>query len=160
MLFQHDIKSKLNSLEFQRERILNTSHEEFRKKKVSPIHDVDFYVILLRRLFRQLEDVATYDSRIANLKGKNTSLIKKIKIRDDFEHGVDLENMQSIDIASLPSGTISAPPGTNIKITTSLMNNHIVSGDLKWDLEDDHIAFIKLMNDFFNLYPFNSKPNK
>lgn len=160
MLFQHKIESKLNSLEFQRERIFNTSHKELFKKKVSPIHDVDFYVILLRRLFRQLEDVATYDSRVANLKGKNTVLVKKIKIRDGFEHVVDLENMQLTDVANLPSETISAPLGTDIKISTSLMNNHIVSGDLMWDLGDDHIAFIKLMNDFSNFYPFNSKPSK
>src|SRR3990167_6480044 len=123
MLFQHEMESKLNSLKFQRERILNTPHKELWEKKISPIHDVDFYVILLRRLFRQIESEATYDSRVANL----------------------------------PSGTISAPVGANIKIATSLMNDEIVSGDLKWSLNKDHQLFIQLIIEFSNLYPFNDE---
>jgi len=157
ILFQYDIESKLNGLELQRERIL--SRTETSRTRVSPVHDVDFYVILLRRLFRQLEDVARYDSRVANLKGRNNALVKKVKIRDHFEHGVDLENMKSVDVANLPSGTISAPEGTNIKIAMSLFNNHIVSGDLKWDLGADHQAFVKLMSDFVGLHPFSPKPS-
>ncbi|OGJ01520.1 hypothetical protein A3G98_00270 [Candidatus Nomurabacteria bacterium RIFCSPLOWO2_12_FULL_37_8] len=157
MLFQHEMESKLNSLKFQRERILNTPHKELWEKKISPIHDVDFYVILLRRLFRQIESEATYDSRVANLKGKNIDLVKKIKIRDDFEHGIDLENMSPVDVANLPSGTISAPVGANIKIATSLMNDEIVSGDLKWSLNKDHQLFIQLIIEFSNLYPFNDE---
>ena len=91
MLFQHEIESKLNSLEFQRERILNTPHKELWEKKISPVHDVDFYVILLRRLFRQIENTATYDSRVANLKGKNTDLVKKINGLIDLMKWLELQ---------------------------------------------------------------------
>ena len=160
MLFQHEVESKLNSLEFQRKRILNTPHKELWEKKISPVHDVDFYVILLRRLFRQIESTATYDSRVANLKGKNIDLVKKIKIRDDFEHGIDLENLLPVDVANLPAGTISAPLGANIKIATSLMNDEIVSGALKWSLNKDHQSFVQLMVEFVKLYPFSPKPDE
>lgn len=155
ILFEHDMQSKVNGLNFQRERIFNIPHKELWEKKVSPIHDVDFYVILLRRLYRKIEDVSKHDSRVANLKGKHKELFNKVKIRDHFEHGVDIDDFFPTPIFSLPKGIISAPEGTSIKISTSLMNNVIVSGEFMWDLNTDHESFILVTKDFVDLYPFN-----
>ncbi len=154
LLFEHDIQSKINGLNFQRERIYNTPHKELWERKVSPVHDVDFYLIILRRLYRYIEKISSSDSRVANLKGKNKDLFTKIRIRDHFEHGVNLEELSPTLISNLPHGTISAPPGSSVKITTSLMNNVIVSENFQWDLNIDHDSFIKIIEEFTSLYPF------
>lgn len=155
ILFQSDIQTQLGDLELQRERIFSPLPTKLR---ASPVHDVDFYVIILRRLFRQLEEIARKDSRIANLKGQYRDLAQKIKIRDHFEHKVDGETIQPIDVSSLPPGTISAPAGANIRISTSLMGRDIISGNLTWNLDGDHMAFVELITKFSNFYPFNIKP--
>lgn len=154
ILFEHDIQSKINGLNFQRERIFNTPHKELWEKKVSPIHDVDFYVIILRRLYRVIEDIATHDSRVANLKSRHKDLFSKIKIRDHFEHGVDMDNFSSTPISELPKGVISGPVGSDVKISTSLMNNVIVSGEFQWNLNLDHEELLLVMMEFINLFPF------
>ncbi|MDO8566567.1 MAG: hypothetical protein Q7R58_00240 [bacterium] len=150
-LWKFEIESKINGLEFQRERIFQK--EAFAKTK-SPVHDVDFYTILLRRLSREVEKVAEYDSRVANFKGKNLALLKKTKIRDDFQHGFKGGEIPKIDISTLPKGIVSGPPGTHIQIGTSLVGNEIISGGRRWDLSNDHKDFIILINEFSKFYPF------
>lgn len=68
-LFVSDVSSLIAGLELQRKRIFNLPQIK-QSFLISPIHDVDFYVIILRRIFRKIEDVAKEDSRVANLKGK------------------------------------------------------------------------------------------
>ena len=77
--FQFDIENKIKGLELQKQRI-STHVSSVGTPTASPVHDVDFYTILLRRLYRELEEVARYDSRVANLIGKNKILLKKMII--------------------------------------------------------------------------------
>lgn len=147
MRFSSEIQSEIVSLDFQCDRILQSS--SIQNNGVKPTHDADFYMILLRRLYRRMED-AQHDSRVANLKGKFDGLHKKIKIRDHFEHEVDFDNFPQYS------------PG--IFIVGGLVINgdqsHIVSGDKKWFLFADHDQFKTLLSDFVKLYPFPVKPKK
>jgi hypothetical protein len=155
-LFLNDIQSKINGLNFQRERIFAISTKERFEKRISPVHDVDFYVIILRRLYRIIENVSSHDSRVANLKGRYNDLFKKIKIRDHFEHGVDIDGIAPTVISDLPSGTISGSD-SSIRITTSIVNNVIISGNFKWDLNVDHEIFIKIIKEFITFFPFTDR---
>jgi hypothetical protein len=145
--FSSEIQSEIVSLDFQRDRIMQSSSMQHNGLK--PTHDADFYMVLLRRLYRRIEE-AQHDSRVANLKGKFSGLHKKIKIRDHFEHEVDLDNFPQY------------APG--IVIVGGLVINgdqsHIVSGDRKWFLIADHDQFKKLLADFANFYPFAVKVEK
>ena len=87
LLFERDIQSKINGLNFQRERIFNITRKELWEKKVSLVHDVDFYVIIFNRLCRELIS-KKYDSRVTDFIFKNKYLLDKIKIRHDFEHPI------------------------------------------------------------------------
>ncbi len=153
ILFQYEIRSKLCSLELQRQRIYS-SQQIAVSAGASPVHDVDFYSVLLRRILREIEEAARYDSRVANLKGKNSALFKKIKLRDHFEHGLDQENVKPTLISDLPKGTIFSPDSESIKISTSLLNDQITSSGLTWHLKSDHQKFIEVAQDFSDLYPF------
>lgn len=147
MRFVSEIQSEIVSLDFQRDRIMQPQNSQ--RTMVKPTHDADFYMVLLRRLYRRIEE-AQHDSRVANLKGKFSGLHKKIKIRDHFEHEVDLDNFPQY------------APG--IVIVGGLVINgdqsHIVSGDRKWFLFADHDQFKKLLADFANFYPFAVKVAK
>lgn len=138
--FMAEIESEISSLDFQRDRILQLDPRQL-PHGVSPVHDADFYMVLLRRLYRRIED-AQRDSRVANLKGKYSDLCKKIKIRDHFEHGVDIN--------TFPQTT----PG--MMIITSLVHNgndsHIISGDKKWLLTEDHERFKTMLSEFIELF--------
>jgi hypothetical protein len=156
-MFLSEINSGLNGLEFQRDRIFKPQSNG--NIRISPVHDADFYVVLLRRLYRRVEETAGYDSRVANLKGKYKNLLEKIKIRDHFEHGVDLEKLPSTDATQLPQLKFSVAAAiANIKIVTSVFINkdsaYIVSGNFKWDLYQDHETFIGLIRETTALYPF------
>jgi len=151
---KYEIETEIKSLEFQRERIFSKIFLQA-KERISPVHDVDFYLIILRRLYRQLEDIAATDSRVANLKGLNKDLLKRIKIRDHFEHGINFENLSPVGTREFPGVKI----GSNVKISTSLLGRLIVSGDLYWDLDKDHIEFVRVINEMIAFYPF-AKKNK
>jgi hypothetical protein len=153
-LYVMTMETEVNGLIFQLERILKKSSHE-RLGKISPVHDVDFYLILLRRLLRKLEEVAKTDSRVANLKGKHKELFKKIKIRDHFEHGIDFETLPSVGNKEFPGIKV----GSGTKIATSLIGNLIVSGDLHWDLFKDHTEFIDVILKMVDLYPYNKENN-
>lgn len=133
-----EVESMIRSLEFQKERILN---QEVLNQNVKPTHDADFYMVILRRLFRTIEKKAKIDSSIANLKGKFQHLYEKIKIRDHFEHEVDYENIPH------------ASPGIIVigGLVINKTNPHIISGDKKWLLIDDHESMIDLMNQFLQI---------
>ncbi|MFH1694651.1 MAG: hypothetical protein ABH880_02775 [Patescibacteria group bacterium] len=150
MIFQSGIEAEINGLNFQRERIFTKPEPNQDGIRVSPVHDADFYMILLRRLYRAIEKAAQYDSRIANLKGKYRELTKKIKIRDHFEHEVDMETIPALD--------------GGIKVVTSVMINptspHIISGDQRWLLNEDHERFISLVKEFAELFPFKKLEEK
>ncbi len=49
----------------------------------------------------------------------------------------------------------------NINITTSIVQRNnsfsILSCDIIWDLSEDHPAFIKILDEFIKLYPFQNK---
>jgi len=152
--FLSRIESELNRLEFQHSRIFENS------TSISPMHDADFYIVLLRRLYRQLEKVAGYDSRVANLNGEYRDLVVKIKIRDHFEHEIDLEKLQSTDVTGFPEfKNYVFPAIANVKIVTSVFINKdsafIMSGNFKWDLYKDHKMFINLIKKFASFYPFS-----
>ena len=148
MRFTSKIESETRNLDFQRKRILEP-FDINNPERPSPGHDADFYMILLRRLYRRIEN-EQHDSRVANLKGKFKGIHKKIMIRNDYEHGVDLETFPH------------AAPG--IIIITGLVindtNPHIISGNQQWLLNEDHEKFKKLLSEFAKLYPFNPKPKQ
>lgn len=155
-LFSSEIESELNGLEFQKNRIIKSKSSE---QMVSPVHDADFYVIILRRIYRRIENLATRDSRVANLKGKYRILAEKIKIRDHFEHGIDYGKLPPTDVSDIPEISLSiASEIANIKIGTSVFINknsaRIISGSFKWDLQKDHELFGKMIEEFVRLYPF------
>jgi len=154
-LFQMHLKSKIAGLNFQRQRIFIHPQENL-KRGVSPVHDVDYYVILLRRIYREIERLAKIDSRVANLKGQHKQLVKKIRIRDHFEHGIGFEELPVSGPLDLPGLKISK----GAKISTSLVGRFIVSGNLHWDLETDHDAFVKMANEFLQLHPFREERRK
>lgn len=153
ILFEHGIQSKINGLNFQRERIFNVSHKEFFKKGISPMHDVDFYVIILNRLGRELS-TRKYNPKIRDIITKNENFLNKIKIRHDFEHPTE-DKMVFTEVSNLPAGAISAPSGFKMIIYTSLVDNVIVSGDWRWDLHKDHELFISIIKEFMELYLFS-----
>ncbi len=144
MRFSSEIQSETACLDFQRDRIIQSP--SINHNGIKPTHDADFYMVLLRRLYRRIED-AQHDSRVANLKGKFKDLHKKIKIRDHFEHEIDLDNFPQY------SQGIFVVGGLVINGDQS----HIVSGDKEWFLFADHDQFKNLLTDFSRLYPFAVK---
>ena len=139
--FLNEINQNINALQLQHSRI----HTQRTK-----VHDADFYMILLRRFYRKIEKNATSDSRVANLKGKYKNLCIKIKMRDDFEHGVkkdnQLEKKQLIDL-----GIINKKFSGTVQIQISVLKNSIVSGNIRWNLTKDHQTFVKMMKEFVSL---------
>ncbi|MCI0381573.1 MAG: hypothetical protein L0207_00765 [Chlamydiae bacterium] len=154
--FQEKIKVSLQSLEIQRSRIFDPSSK-------CPLHDVDFYLIILRRLYRQIEDLSTHDSRVANFKGKNAKLFQKILLRDDFEHGPKelIPQLSKEKLSQL--GIIDAKSKINLTIIKCLKIKKdsiiIFSGDKTWDLKKDHENFIQVIDEFISLYPYKRNLN-
>lgn len=147
-IFSSDIGSELKRLDIQRKRILDFSPLTD-SYQASPNHDADFYMVILRRLYRRIE-AAQHDPRVANLKGRYIFLFKKIKIRDHFEHEIDYNNFPQY------------APGIIIVggIVLNSTNPHIVSGDQEWLLNDDHKSIKELMTELATLYPFAPKPER
>ena len=153
MRFSSGIESKIRRLDFQRERILKSSPENEAFSTPGAGHDADFYMVLLRRLYRWIEAAAKHDSRVANLKGKSSALCEKIKIRDHFEHfepEADYEKIPQITPGIIVVGGV----------VTNDTNPHIISGDQKWLLNEDHEEFKNLLGRFVELYPFADKPKQ
>lgn len=146
--FMSGIESEIKGLDLQHKRIFEFSPNND-PDSPKPTHDADFYMVLLRRLYRQIED-EQHDSRVGNLKGKFEGIHKKIKIRDHFEHEIDYETFPHITPGVMVVG------GLVINET----NPHIVSGNQTWLLNEDHKKFKNLMLEFANLYPFANKPVK
>ncbi len=145
MSFASKIQSEIVALDFQRDRVLQQNAAQL-ASGVRPTHDADFYMVLLRRLYRRIEDVQ-HDSRVANLKGEFYDLYKKIKIRDHFEHEVDLNKFPQY------------APGIFVigGLVINGSQSHIVSGNKKWFLVEDHNRFKNLLAYFIRLYPFAEK---
>jgi hypothetical protein len=148
--FLIEIKNHIDGLELQRSRIYASSD-------ISAVHDAGYYMILLRRIYREIEKMAEHDSRVANLKGKYRNLYPKIKIRDDFEHTV--KKMAQIDRKTLIELGITCKESSgNIFIQTSVCKNAdsilIISGDNLWDMSCDHQAFLNMVAEYVKLYPF------
>lgn len=154
MKFLMKIKNFIHGLELQRSRIYES---------LSIVHDAGYYMILLRRLYREIEEIAKCDSRIANLKGKNKDLYKKIKMRDDFEHGVEKDAQLDKEIL-IDLGIISKNFSGNIRIQTSVHRKgdsiSLISGNILWDMLRDHQIFLKMVKEFANLYPFTKRFEK
>ena len=87
MRFASEMESEIRGLDFQRNRIFEFSHNNG-PEIPKPTHDADFYMVLLRRLYRCIEK-EQHDSRVGNLKGKFNGIHKKIKIRDHYEHEIN-----------------------------------------------------------------------
>ncbi|KKS13853.1 MAG: hypothetical protein UU70_C0006G0007 [Candidatus Yanofskybacteria bacterium GW2011_GWA1_41_6] len=136
------INSLIDRLELQRKRILQGS-----------LHDADFYVLILGRIYRYIDKLSKTNSKIANLKGQNLTLLSKIRIRHYFEHedGISIDKFPSTDTSNIPGikSTVAAAIA-NIKVVNSVFINGdkalIVSGDCQWDLNHDHLALIELIN--------------
>lgn len=146
MRFVFEIESEIRDLDFQRKRIFEFLPDN-NSARPKPTHDADFYMVLLRRLYRRIER-ERHDSRVGNLKGKFKGIHKKIKIRDDYEHDINYETFPQIT------------PGIMIVggVVMNKTNAHIVSGNQKWLLNEDHENFKKLLSEFAELYPFALKP--
>lgn len=158
ILFLAELENELRRLELQKMRTLKP------EEGVSPVHDADLYMVLARRLYRDIEKAARADSRVANLKGQYKTLLEKIKMRDHFEHGFDVETLPSADgiQPDILKGTIAGAIA-NVKIATSVFNINgkvnIVSGDSNWDLDADHSALVEVVGKFASLYPFKNDPS-
>jgi hypothetical protein len=148
-LFPFTIELRIKALDFQRGRIFNISSPQEFFSGHGAVHDADYYMVLVRRLYREIENYQ-YDSRVANLKGRYKDLYKKMKIRDDFEHGVDYEKV------------IPISPGMTFVSSVILdkVNPRIVSGAQEWFLNEDHENFKKMLMEFAGLHPFTVKPIK
>lgn len=135
------LESNLKSLKFQKQRIFEFKEKNFLKYRVSPVHDADFYMIILRRLYRMFEKIAKSNSQIANIKGKYKYLYKKIKLRDHFEHDIDLSKFPD------------AQPGFKIITSVQITKNDpkIISGDQEWHLNRDHDNFVELINNVLKI---------
>jgi|GEM_PF-2615561 len=133
------IELGIKGLEFQKGRILRG--EAYPPSLVSPVHDSDFYMVILRRLYRTLEKQAKINSSVANLKGKYQHLYKQIKLRDHYEH--------DIDMANFPTTPQVFKIITSVVITKNAPK--IISGDKEWNLNKEHEEFILLMNQFLQI---------
>jgi len=150
MTFLCEIENDLGGLELQRSRVYENRHA---------VHDAGYYMILLRRLYRKIEDAAKRSSHVANFKGKFIKLFLKIKIRDDFEHGVKKDSLIDKKIL-IDYGIVSENSSGDIRIQTSVLRRDdsicIVSDDKYWDLGNDHQSFCKIIEEFIGLYPYYS----
>lgn len=137
-----EFRSLLDRLNFQRQRILEPFDPDGFMSKAN--HDADFYMVILRRIYRIIESLAISDSRVANLKGKHSGLFCKIKIRDHFEHEIDYEKLPFIS------------PGVKVSccVIINKSSAKIISGDKEWHLNNDHNQFIKVVEEVQNLYPY------
>jgi hypothetical protein len=150
---ENDVEKLLERLEIQRERVLSSAQEMLdnppNKPAIDPLHDADFYFVLLRRLYRIVQSEAKANSRVANLKGKYQDLYDKVKMRDHTEHPPGWEKLQD-DFPSLH-------PGSAIKVVWSIIVNKdgvfITSGDQRWDFDKDHKRFLELFKKFLELQP-------
>ena len=148
MRFVSEIESEIRDLDFQHKRIFEFSPNND-PERPKPTHDADFYMVLLRRLYRRIEN-EQHDSRVGNLKGKLHGIHEKIKIRDHYEHDINYETFPHIT------------PGIMIVggVVINGANSYIVSGNQKWLLNEDHEKFKNLLSEFAKLYPFAPKPKQ
>lgn len=153
MQYTWEMESKMEGLNLQRERIF-TGDARKHSRRAAPVHDVDFYVVLLRRLYREIEHRAHHDSRVANLKGKYQELGRKIKMRDHFEHGFDQDKLKPTDTTGLPG--MKGAKGVVIMTSVFLEKGlrQIVSGNFRWDLDKDHEQFVRMVSEMVALHPF------
>ena len=107
-------EARVDGLELQCLRIYASS-------SISNVHDEGFYFILLRRIYREIENRVS-DSRVANFKGQHKEFFKKLKIRDHFEHNVKPQSQ--LEFARLSELGISCEPGASVNIRTSTGKNH------------------------------------
>ncbi|MCK9345310.1 MAG: hypothetical protein M0P64_04335 [Candidatus Pacebacteria bacterium] len=142
-----EIESEIGRLNIQHRRIFESTQND--AGGPTSTHEADFYMVLLRRLYRRIE-ANQHDSRVANLKGRFSGVHKKIKMRDDFEHDINYETFPHVVPGIIVIG------GVVINGDSS----HILSGDQQWFLKEDHDNFINLMREFAGLYPFVPKPKK
>ena len=150
MMFLSEIEHEIERLDFQRDRIFKHTVSS----KLGPNHDADFYMILLRRLYRRIEKVAKYDLNVKILKKRYSNLYKKIKIRDHFEHRDEFGNRK---VKQYSQGI-----KVNCGIVINNTNSCIISGKSKWFLSIDHDKFKEILKKFVMLFPFaqDSKPKK
>lgn len=155
MEFLMSVKAEMEGLEIQRTRISDILSKYL-------VHDAGYYMIILRRIYREIEKKSAQDSRVANLKGKYKNLCKKIKMRDHFEHKAK-SNAQADKQLLTRLGIINKEVSGNIRIHCSVIKNSdsifIVSEDLEWDMAKDHQTFIQMVDGYINLYPFNPNGN-
>lgn len=141
----------MTSLDLQLSRICEDSG--------ASLHDADFYMVLLRRIWRILEETAKINSRVANLKGKYRKLYQKIKIRDHFEHKDKDMIVPSDKELLVKTGVLSKESKGNIQIQICLVKGKdsisIISGARSWDIKNDHQIFCELIKEFIKLFPFD-----
>ena len=136
-----ELEIDIRRLKFQRGRILGAIRRNYKQYWILG-HDSDFYLVLVRRLYRQIEKDSKTDSKVANLKGKYQSLFAKIKIRDSFEHDEDL---------NLKDSPIKVSRSLIILKQDNKLSVKIQSGIHQWDLESDHNLFIQAVKEHASL---------
>jgi len=136
-----DAEKDISKINFQKERILNAFKKGYKRQWILH-HDADFYFILIRRLYRQIETESVTISKVANLKGKYKDLFKKIKIRDSYEHNEDL---------NLPSSNLKIVNSVMVNLTSGKITMKVLSGIYVWDLAADHEQFLKAFSEYIQL---------
>ena len=113
------MKNLLSRLLIQRRRFLRATTKlknDCKRKNPYVHHDLDYYLVISRRLYRFVQELAEKNSRIANIKGKKEykGLYEKLKMRDHTEHPPE-------DWSEFPSIT----PNSQIKaIHNVIVNNN------------------------------------
>jgi len=81
-------------------------------------------------------------------------------MRDDFEHGVE-KGVQLDKEILIDLGIINKESSGNVQIQASVHKKgdsiSIISGDIIWDMSQDHQIFLKMVTEFVSFYPFKDR---
>ena len=142
-MMKRELEGLVARLSIQRRRLLTAAKKEGRRSSTSYTHhDMDYYLILARRLYRLVQNLAKEDSKTANIKGKKEyrNLYKKLKMRDHSEH-------PPRDFSKFPSITLGSPIKAIHSIAVSNGKVVIFSGDQTWDMDEDDTRLVGLVRE-------------
>ena len=82
--------------DFQKERIFNAGSQRIKNNTILAIHDIDFYLMLLRRIYRTISKLSeAYDS-INAISKEHTAFFNKIYLRDHFDKGINFDKLPNV----------------------------------------------------------------
>jgi len=162
LMDRKDLERLIKGLKIQYNRMQKTGVDSLNKLNVgtaealrelaeSVNHDLSYYVVLLRRFYRQINLLSKIDKDIAKLKNDNTDFLEKIWIRDHFEHNLNVSAVPSVTL--IPSITVVRGLILNPKKEGIGVHIKVESGDIKWDMDKDHADFIKIAMQVIELCP-------